>query len=68
MTRASNARYPDEFKAEAVRLYRESGKTLRAVAENHDVCTNSRRERAKRHDIERATGTINKLKTPSWAR
>ena len=41
MTRASNAPYPDEFKVEAVRLYRESGKTLRAVAEDLGVSTNS---------------------------
>jgi transposase len=53
MTRASSAPYPDEFKAEAVRLYRESGKTLRAVAEDLGVSTNSLREWAKRHDIER---------------
>lgn len=53
MTRASNAPYPDEFKVEAVRLYRESGKTLRAVAEDLGVSTNSLREWSKRYDIER---------------
>ena len=39
--------------AQAVRLDRESGKTLRAVAEDLGVSTNSLREWAKRYDIER---------------
>jgi|SRR5690554_2315482 len=52
MKRASNnAPYPLEFKAEAVRLFRESGKTLQQVADDLGVSTNSLREWAKRSDI-----------------
>src|SRR5690606_112291 len=47
----NNAPYPLEFKAAAVRLYRESGKTLQQVAEDPGVTTNSPREWVKRSDI-----------------
>ena len=52
MKRASNnSPYPLEFKVEAVRLFRESGKTLRQVADDLGVSTNSLREWVKRSDI-----------------
>ena len=51
----SNAPYPLEFKVEAVRLYRESGKSLREVADDLGVSTNALREWAKRADIEAGT-------------
>ena len=51
----SNAPYPREFKIEAVRLYRESGKSLKEVAEDLGVSTNSLREWTKRHDVEAGT-------------
>jgi transposase len=55
MKRASdNSPYPLEFKAEAVRLFHESGKSLREVADDLGVSTNSLREWVKRSDI--ATG------------
>ncbi len=41
----SNAPYPMDFKIEAVRLLRESGKSLKEVAEDLGVSTNSLRER-----------------------
>jgi len=45
MKRASNnAPYPLEFKVEAVRLYRESGKSLQQVADDLGVSSNSLRE------------------------
>jgi transposase-like protein len=45
MKRASNnSPYPLEFKVEAVRLFRESGKSLQAVADDLGVSTNSMRE------------------------
>lgn len=47
----NNAPYPLEFKAEAVRLYRESGNTLQQVAEDLGVSTNSLREWVKRSDF-----------------
>jgi transposase len=52
MKRASdNSPYPLEFKAEAVRLFQESGKSLREVADDLGVSTNSLREWVKRSDI-----------------
>lgn len=47
----NNAPYPLEFKAEAVRLFRESGKSLKDVAEDLGVSTNSLREWVKRSDV-----------------
>lgn len=53
MTRTrSNAPYPAEFKREAVRLYRDSGKTLQDVASDLGVSTNALREWVKRADID----------------
>ena len=46
-----NASYPLEFKAEAVRLYRESGRALQQVADDLGVSSNSLREWVKRSDI-----------------
>lgn len=46
----NNAPYPLEFKAEAVRLYRESGKSLQQVADDLGVSSNSLREWVKRSD------------------
>ena len=40
--------YPPEFKTEAVRLYRESGKSLQETASNLGVSTNSLREWVRR--------------------
>lgn len=44
--------YPREFKAEAVRLYKESGKSLRQIAEDLGVTTNSLREWTRRSEID----------------
>jgi len=48
----SNAPYPMDFKIEAVRLLRESGKCLKEVAEDLGVSTNALREWAKRLEAE----------------
>ena len=48
----SNAPYPMDFKIEAVRLYRESGKSLKEVAEDLGVSTNALREWVKRFEVE----------------
>ena len=48
----SNAPYPMDFKIEAVRLLRESGKSLKEVAEDLGVSTNALREWAKRLEAE----------------
>jgi transposase len=48
----SNAPYPMDFKIEAVRLLRESGKSLKEVAEDLGVSTNALREWAKRLETE----------------
>lgn len=58
MTRArDNGPYPQEFKVEAVRLFRESGKSLREMAEDLGVSTNSLREWTKKFDIENGART-----------
>lgn len=48
---SNNAPYPLEFKAEAVRLCRESGKALQQVADDLGVSSNSLREWVKRSDV-----------------
>ena len=54
MTRSrSNSPYSYEFKVEAVRLFRESGKSLRAMADDLGVSTNSLREWSRKLDIEK---------------
>lgn len=50
-----NAGYPQEFKIEAVRLYKQCGKSLREVADDLGVSTNALREWIKRVDIEAGT-------------
>ena len=52
MKKSKFAPYPEDFKVEAVRLYRESGKTLQAMAEDLGVSTNSLREWAKQVSVE----------------
>lgn len=47
-----NSPYPEDFKIEAVRLLRESGKSLREISNDLGVSTNSLREWSKRFDIE----------------
>ena len=52
MKRASTyAPYPLEFKVEAVRLFRESGRPLQQIADELGVSSNSLREWVKRSDI-----------------
>jgi transposase-like protein len=51
----SKAPNPKDFKIEAVRLYREIGKSLEEVAEDLGVSTNSLQERTERHDVEAGT-------------
>src|SRR5690554_6941040 len=52
MKRASTyAPYPLEFKVEAVRLFRESGRPLQQIADELGVSSNSLREWMKRSDI-----------------
>ena len=52
MKRATTyAPYPLEFKVEAVRLFRESGKPLQQIADELGVSSNSLREWVKRSDI-----------------
>jgi transposase len=42
--------YPSEFKAEAVRLYHQSGKNLQEIASDLGISTNSLREWLRRAD------------------
>jgi transposase len=44
--------YPPEFKTEAVRLYKESGKSLQEIATDLGMSSNSLREWVKRGEIE----------------
>jgi transposase len=44
--------FPAEFRAEAVRLYKESGKSLREVAEDLGISTNSLREWSRCSEVE----------------
>lgn len=48
----SHPPYPSEFKAEAVRLYRTSGKSLQEVASDLGMSTNSLREWVRRVEVE----------------
>jgi len=48
----SNSPYPHEFKVEAVRLFRDSGKSLRAMADELGISTNSLREWSRKLDIQ----------------
>ena len=45
---ASRPPYAPEFKAEAVRLYQQSGKSLQEIASDLGVSTNSLRDRVRR--------------------
>jgi transposase len=47
----SHAPYPPEFKAEAVRLYRTSAKSLREVSADLGMSTNSLREWVRRAEV-----------------
>lgn len=47
----SHAPYPAEFKAEAVRLYRTSGKSLQEVSNDLGMSTNSLREWVRRAEV-----------------
>lgn len=53
--------YPDEFKAEAVRLYRTSNRSLKEVAADLGVSTNTLREWVRRTEAE---GTSPDVLTP----
>lgn len=44
--------FPAEFRAEAVRLYKESGKSLKQVAEDLGISSNSLRTWSRRKDID----------------
>lgn len=44
--------YPAEFKNEAVRLYKESGRSLQEIASGLGVSTNSLREWVRRSEVE----------------
>lgn len=48
----SHPPYPPEFKAEAVRLYRMSGRSLQEVAGDLGMTANSLREWVRRADVE----------------
>lgn len=50
-----NAGYPTDFKIEAVRLYKESGKSLREIASDLGVSTNALRKWTQQADIEAGT-------------
>jgi transposase len=44
--------YPEEFRAEAVRLYQTSGKSLQEIATDLGVTANSLREWVRREEVE----------------
>lgn len=44
--------YPPEFKTEAVRLYKESGRSLQEIASDLGMSSNSLREWVKRGEVE----------------
>ena len=52
----SHPPYPPEFKAEAVRLYRTSGRSLQEVAVDLGMTANSLREWVRRAEIEDGSG------------
>ena len=52
----SHPPYPQEFKAEAVRLYRTSGRSLQEVAVDLGMTANSLREWVRRAEVEDGSG------------
>ncbi len=52
----SHPPYPREFKAEAVRLYRASGRSLQEVAVDLGMTANSLREWVRRAEVEDGSG------------
>lgn len=48
----SHPPYPPEFKAEAVRLYRTSGKSLQEISADLGMSTNSLREWVRRAEVD----------------